>query len=269
MRTSASDGRTTSRRGRPSGEFLLLLNPDTVLLDDAVEGILTFARNRPEARIWGGRTLFADGSLNPTSCWRDPTLWSLLCQITGLNKIFPGSELFNPEPYGNWDRSSEREVEMVTGCFFLIRREFWNELGGFDPDYFIYAEEADLCHRARLRGARPAVTPDVAIVHHGGGSQKQRGPRIVRLFRGKATFIRKHWSAPKRRVNLGSDLWLEGYRFGAALTGNNRWRETAEEWVDAGPTVPSGEQHLPLPQDHGPPGACQRLNVTLSRYNAR
>jgi GT2 family glycosyltransferase len=181
-------------------EFLLLLNPDTVVLDGALERLMTFAQRVPEARIWGGRTVFADGSPNHASCWRKMDLWSLFCRATGLTGIFRNSPLFNSEAYGGWDRMSERDVDIITGCLLLISRADWESLGGFDPAFFMYAEEADLCLRARRAiDARPRVTPEVVIVHHGGASEKVKADKMVRLLRAKRELIHRHfpvWQQP-------------------------------------------------------------------------
>jgi GT2 family glycosyltransferase len=95
---------------------------------------------------------------------------------------------------------TERAVDIVTGCFFLIRRDDWNALGGFDPAFFMYAEEADLCLRARTAiGARPRVTPEAVIIHYGGASEKVRADKTVRLLRAKRELIRRHfprWQQP-------------------------------------------------------------------------
>lgn len=182
------------------GEYLLLLNPDTVVLEGALDKLLAFARRAPEARIWGGRTVFADGSPNPASCWRKMDLWNLFCRATGLTGIFPNNPVFNAEAYGGWNRMTEREVDIVTGCLFLLRRDDWQTLGGFDPAFFMYGEEADLCLRARqVIGARPRVTPEAVIVHYGGASEKVRTDKIVRLFRAKRELLRRHlpgWQQP-------------------------------------------------------------------------
>ena len=82
------------------GHYLLLLNPDTIVLDGAIDRLVEFAQERPNSKIWGGRTLFADSSLNPTSCWRQMTLWNVVCRTAGLPAIFPNSSLFNSEAYG-------------------------------------------------------------------------------------------------------------------------------------------------------------------------
>src|SRR4051812_3005654 len=101
------------------GTRLLLINPDTVVLDHAIDRLNDFADMTPECRIWGGRTVFADGSLNPASCWKFATLWSVFCWAVGLN-LFKGSVVFNSEAYPDWKRDSVRSVDIVSGCFFLI-----------------------------------------------------------------------------------------------------------------------------------------------------
>lgn len=181
---------------RARGKYLLLLNPDTVVLDGAVQKLVAFARRRPEAGIWGGRTVFADGRLNPTSCWMRQSLWGAFCRGMGLSGAFRRSAMFNPEAMGAWPRNSERDVDIVTGCFFLIRTDLWRSLGGFDPAFFMYGEEADLCLRARALGARPRVTPEATIIHHGGASETVKPDKLVRLNRARMQLIRRHW--PRR-----------------------------------------------------------------------
>ena len=186
------------------GEWLLLLNPDTVVLDAALDKLMAFAARRPEAGIWGGRTLYGDRSLNLYSCWGRMTLWSLFCRATGLTAIAPGSATFNPEVYGDWPRDTERAVDIVTGCLFLLRRETWDRLDGFEPVFTMYGEEADLCLRARDIGARPAITPEATIVHYGGASETVRSDKMVRVLRAKAELIKRHFGAGSR----GIGLWL-------------------------------------------------------------
>ena len=189
------------------GRHLLLLNPDTVVLDGAVQKLYRFALAHPEAGIVGGRTLFADGSLNPTSCRGSATPWSLFCRGLGLSTLFPGSSLFDSESLGPWQRDSVREVDIVTGCLFLISRVLWEELGGFDPAFFMYGEESDLCLRARARGFRPMITPEAQIVHLGGASEPVRADKMVRLLGALVLLVRRHW--PPRSAWFGvAMLWL-------------------------------------------------------------
>jgi GT2 family glycosyltransferase len=174
------------------GEYLLLLNPDTVVLDGAIDKLVGFARERPEAKIWGGRTVFEDGSLNPASCWGRPSLWSHLCQAIGAASALRDSRLFNPEGLGGWRRDSVRRVDIVSGCFLLIERALWDELGGFDPVFFMYGEDSDLCLRAARAGAGPLICPEAQIVHLGGKSERIRAEKIIRLYRAKVQLSNRH-----------------------------------------------------------------------------
>lgn len=191
---------------RASGEYLLLLNPDTVVKDHAIDRLLEFSARNPDAEIWGGRTLFGDGALNPSSCWSKQTIWSLVCQASGLSSLFRRSSLFNPEGIGGWDREGERDVDIVSGCFLMIRRIFWEQLGGFREVFFMYGEEADLCLRANALGAQPMVTSNATIIHYGGASERVRSDKVVRLLKAKNLLIHFHFS-PGRRW-LGSSLLL-------------------------------------------------------------
>jgi len=229
---------------RARGRRILLLNPDTVSLEKSHTALWTFAEREPKRGIWGGRTLFPDLSLNPTSCWGRMTLWSLFCSAVGLNYLFPDSRIFNSEAYGDWRRDRASDVDIVTGCFLLIDTALWRRLGGFDPAFFMYAEEADLCLRAKALGARPGITPEAEIIHLGGVSEATGVDKIVRTRRGRVTLMRKHWSPPA--VALGRMLML--FWSGSRLLGSHfvsgrrdapgaaraKWREVwdrRKEWL--------------------------------------
>jgi GT2 family glycosyltransferase len=188
---------------RTSGRLLLLLNPDTVVLNGAIDRLVDFASEHSEAGIWGGRTLFADGTLNPTCCWGRPTPWSVLCQAVGLSALFRGSRWFDPESLGTWKRDSVRKVDITSGCFLAIRREWWDDLGGFDPAFFMYGEEADLCLRARERGGSCLLCPDAEIIHYGGASDRIPAEKQEKLFCAKARLFAKHWPAGWARLGAG------------------------------------------------------------------
>ncbi|RPF71512.1 glycosyltransferase family 2 protein [Aurantiacibacter spongiae] len=187
-----------------AGEYLLLLNSDTVTLDHAIDNLLAFARRTPEAKIWGGRTLFGDRTLNETSCFDRMTLRSVLFSSIGLSALFRGSTFFNPERIAGWKRDSERQVDIVTGCFLMIERDFWNALGGFDPAFFMFGEETDLCARARARGARPRITPEATIVHYGGRSVSLRAQRATYVAAARVGIAKRH--LPPLRGRLVREL---------------------------------------------------------------
>lgn len=188
------------------GRFLLLLNTDTLVLDGAIDRLMQFARAHPRARIWGGRTVFADGRLNPTSVWGRITGWSAVSFALGLRGLFRASPMFNSEGLGGWGRNTVRAVDIVSGCFLLIRRDFWNQLGGFDPRFFMYGEEADLCARARAAGAQPLMTPSATIIHHGGASAPSHASKIAYVMGARIGLIDRHLRGLSRALGKGASI---------------------------------------------------------------
>lgn len=183
-------------------DWILLLNPDTETYPNAIYNLLEFAKANPQAGIVGGRTVFPDGSLNPSSCWKKISLWSLLSSALGLAAAFRDSPIFNVEGIGGWKRDTVRQVDIVVGCFLMIPTKLWRELEGFQAKYFMYGEEADLCLRAAKAGYRPMVTPDAQIMHLVGASTPQLGHKLIQLYRARATLILDHWSPATRKFGL-------------------------------------------------------------------
>lgn len=175
-----------------SSEYILLLNPDTLILEAAIDKIMHFSQQKPKAGIWGGITLNNDLSLNPNNARARLSFRTLLFSALGLSKVFRSSCFFNHDNYGCWDRNSVREVDVITGCFFLTTRTLWNELQGLDDTFFMYAEEADYCIRAINKGNQPIISPNARIIHHGGVSETNFSGKMIKLLKGKAELINKH-----------------------------------------------------------------------------
>jgi GT2 family glycosyltransferase len=225
------------------GDYLLLLNPDTIVLDGAIDSLVAFGKKFPASGIWGGRTLFKDGSLNPASCWGRQTLWSLFCQATGLAVVFKHTRVFNPEGMGGWNREGIRVVDIVSGCFLMTRSELWAALGGFRQEFFMYGEEADLCLRAHRLGAQPMVTSEATIIHYGGASERVFADKLVRLLKAKRLLIDMHFSPawgqigrwllflwPVRRYCIHAVLALLGRC--ASVEQRDAWLEAVRRYRD-------------------------------------
>lgn len=191
------------------GKYLLLLNPDTVVLDHAIDTLVSFAEEQKFEGIFGGRTYLGDGTFDPTSCFRKPSLWSLFCFATGLTAIFKRNKFFDPESYGRWQRDTIRNVDIATGCFLLLKKQSWSILNGFSPDFFMYAEEADLCLRAIKLGIQPIICPDAKIIHYGGASEKILADKMVRMLKSKIILLNKHWEN-RLSVKLGTYFYISG-----------------------------------------------------------
>ena len=191
------------------GRWLLLLNPDTEIYDRAVDRLVAFAEAHPAHKVYGGRTVYPDGSLNAHSCLGAVTPWSAFCRAVGLSALFPKSALFNSEMIGGWKRDSIREIDVVVGCFLLIPLAFWRKLGGFDLDYWMYGEDYDLCIRAKACGARPVIVPEATIMHVFGASSASRAEKLVPLLRARSTLIDRHWPVWQRPWGRFANwLWI-------------------------------------------------------------
>jgi hypothetical protein len=176
-----------------TGRWVLLLNPDTVVLDNAIEKLLKFADQHPDAAAVGGRTLKKDGkSLERSCCWGSPGMWPLFCKAFGLHIIFKNSPLFNREAMDYWQRDSVREVGVITGCCLMIRRSVYEKTGGFDDHFFMYAEETDLCWRMKDEG-KLLFCPHAQIIHLvGEAAKKSTSNRLFHINRALLKLFRKH-----------------------------------------------------------------------------
>ncbi|QQZ27557.1 glycosyltransferase family 2 protein [Thiothrix subterranea] len=189
------------------GNYLLLLNPDTVIVNAAVDRLLRFAKQYPDSGIWSGVTLNNDMSLNTQHAWSKPNPRDLFYSAVGLSKLFSKTCLFNNANYGCWERDTIKDVDIVSGCFFLTTRELWDKLGGLDASFFMYAEEADYCLRAKALGHQPIVTPDARIIHHGGVSHSHFSGKQIKLLKGKVELFNRHVVAWQRPVYKALLYW--------------------------------------------------------------
>ena len=175
-----------------TGRYVLLLNSDTIVLDGAIAKTVAFADAHPDAAVVGCRALNADHTLQPT-CFMFPSLFNMLLSSTYLYRLWPQSRLFGREQMTWWHRDDAREVDVVTGCFMLVRREALEQVGIMDEQFFMYGEETDWCYRFKKAGWKVLFMPVAEIVHLGGQSSKRvRVEMTVQLRLSILRFIRKH-----------------------------------------------------------------------------
>lgn len=181
------------------GRYILLLNPDTVILDNAIAGMVAFADRHPEAAVVGCQVLEDERTIQRT-CFSFPSVLGLLLTGLRLNRLFPRSRFFGRPDLAWWDRNSPREVDVVSGMFFLVRREAMDQVGLLDEDYFVYAEETDWCYRFRKAGWHCLFAPEARIIHRDGGNKSTDQVPVrmyVQLQKSLLIFYRKHrgWSS--------------------------------------------------------------------------
>lgn len=176
------------------GRYVLLLNSDTVVLDGAIDKVVAFADTYPKAGITGCRVLNEDKTLQ-LSCFMFPSVLNVFLLTTYLYKLFPKSKFFGRSRMTWWDGSDIREVDVVTGCFMLVRQEAIKQVGMMDEGFFMYWEETDWCYRFKQAGWKVMFTPDAQIIHIGGVSSKQVKPKMVWHWRkSMLLFFKKHKS---------------------------------------------------------------------------
>jgi GT2 family glycosyltransferase len=178
------------------GKYVLLLNSDTIVLDNCIANIVSFADTSPHAGVIGCRVLNSDRTLQRT-CFMFPSILNLLLSSSYLYKIFPKSRFFGRELMTWWDASDVREVDIVKGCFMLVRQEAIEKVGGLDENFFMYAEETDWCYRFKKCGWKVLFAPVGEIIHYGGQSTTQIPvAMIVQLRLSILKFIKKHYGRP-------------------------------------------------------------------------
>jgi GT2 family glycosyltransferase len=182
------------------GRYILLLNSDTIVLDKAIEKTFAFANTHPEAGATGCRVLNPDGTIQ-TTCFTFPSLLNMFLSFTYLYKFFPKNRFFGREQMTWWDRNDVRQVDVITGCFMLIRREAIEQVGLMDESFFVYAEETDFCYRLKKNGWKVMFTPVGQIIHFGGQSTaKIPVSMIIHLRLNILRFIKKHYRWPSHII---------------------------------------------------------------------
>ena len=211
-----------------TGEFVLLLNTDAFVAPDSLRMALAVMQKNPRCGVVGVRLTGEDGGLQPC-CRYFPTPWNVFLNRTGLAGLAPWVRLVDDMA---WDHLGERECDWVPGCFFLMRKTVVDQVGLFDPRYFLYSEEVDLCKRVKAAGWSVVYTGATSVVHLGGESAKSDG-HITRAGRqiselqveSDLLYFRKHHGVMGLWVHLVLSHVGDGYLALKTLVKGGRWKE--------------------------------------------
>jgi len=178
------------------GNYVLLLNPDTALPPRALQDMLVFMEQHPDAGVAGPKLVLADGSLD-LACRRSfPTLDVAFYRLIGLSKRYPNSPRYNRYNLGYLDPDQVAEVDSVVGAFMLMRRQALDQAGLLDERFFAYGEDIDLCYRIKVdHGWKVYYNPAVVVTHYKGQAMKQRTAAMtVQFYRAMWLFHKKHYA---------------------------------------------------------------------------
>lgn len=171
------------------GDKLLLLNPDTIVLDRAIDVMSNWLDAHPDVGCVGCQ-VFEDPETIQLTCFADPGPLSVAVIEFGLKRLLPWPE------YGGWDRTTQRDVDVVSGMFMMVPRSVLEKVGLLDDAFFIYSEEADWCRRIRDAGWRCVFAPEARILHLEGGSRSTaqiKSRMYVQKQKSKTIYARKHY----------------------------------------------------------------------------
>jgi GT2 family glycosyltransferase len=176
------------------GRCLLQLNPDTLILPQALDKLVEFLDTHPQAGICGPKVLNRDRSLQKPCRRGEPTPWAVVTYFLGLSALFPKSKLFGEYLMNYMDEDQAHLVAGVSGSCMLIRRAVIDQIGYLDERFFAYQEDADFCFRARQSGWLVYYAPEAQIVHFGGhgGSRVQPYRSIYEWHKSYFFYYRKN-----------------------------------------------------------------------------
>ncbi len=181
---------------RATGKYLLMINPDTIVREDTFRKMISFFEKHPDAGMAGCKVLNPNGTLQ-LACRRSfPGPWTSLTKVTGLSTLFPNSKLFAKYNLTYLDENKTYEVDAISGSFMMMKRETYEKVGGFDPQFFMYGEDLDLCYRVQQAGYKVYYVHETEIIHYKGESTKRSSIDETKVFYDAMhLFVKKHLSS--------------------------------------------------------------------------
>ncbi len=182
------------------GKYLALINSDVEVLPGCVGKMVDYIEKNGETGMLGPKMVDPSGNLQ-LSCMGFPTLWNSLCRALALDTTFPGIKFFSGYLMTYWPHDSTREVDIINGCFWLVRRGALDKVGLLDERFFIYGEDKDWCKRFREAGWKVVYFHEARSIHYGGGSSSNAPVKFfIEMNRADIKYWNKHHGRPARTV---------------------------------------------------------------------
>ncbi len=222
-----------------AGKYLLWLNSDTIVLPAALERLVNYLENHPEAGIVGPKVLNADRSMQMQCRRGAPTVWASFCYFAGLSRLRPRDPRFTGYLLTHLNPDEVTEVTSVSGSCLGARRDVLETVGPLDPSLFMYGEDLDWCFRARAAGWKVIYFPGAEIVHFGGqgGTQSRRFRATLEFHRSMWRVFRKHFAHRHSIITQAAVLLAIISRCGVTLLLNCFRRRAASGSLKANPEL--------------------------------
>ena len=226
------------------GEYVLLLNPDTIVGEDTLARCVAFMESHPEAGAAGAYMLHVDGTFAPESRRGLPTPFVAFCKMTGLTTLCPKSRLLGRYYMRYLDENEVNEIEIISGAYMLLRREALDKVGLLDEDFFMYGEDIDLSYRVLKGGYKNYFLP-VRMLHYKRESTVKNSYRYVYTFyEAMRLFFRKHFGHYSWAISLPINLaiWMQSF---IVYVGNRlRYRKKSDKVASLGNALVIGDARM-------------------------
>ena len=183
------------------GEYILFLNPDTLVPEDCFSNCIRFFEENPQAGALGLRMVDGSGKFLKESKRAFPSPFTSLYKLTGLARLFSRSRVFGRYHLGHLKEDETHEVDVLAGAFMMVPGKVLDEVGSFDEQFFMYGEDVDLSYRIQEAGYKNFYFADTSIIHFKGESTKKGSLNYVRLFyKAMSLFVKKHYGGSKAGI---------------------------------------------------------------------
>ncbi|MCS3798189.1 glycosyltransferase family 2 protein [Niastella sp. OAS944] len=176
-----------------NGKYILFLNPDTIVPEDAFTKCIAFMEATPDAGALGVQMVDGAGQYLKESKRGFPSLWVSFCKMSGLTRWFPTSKIFAGYYMGHLSNQQLQKVDILSGAFMMAKKEVLDRTGGFDEQFFMYGEDIDLSYRIQRAGFTNYYFSDCTIIHFKGESTRKDSKYVRQFYKAMVQFVQKHF----------------------------------------------------------------------------
>ncbi|MFT3826211.1 MAG: glycosyltransferase family 2 protein [Chitinophagaceae bacterium] len=224
------------------GQHILFLNPDTIIPEDTFTACVHFMQQHTDAGALGVHMIDGSGLFLKESKRGFPSPWVSFGKMSGLIKLFPSSKLFARYYLGHLPETKSHIVDALSGAFMLVKKEVLDKTGGFDEQFFMYAEDIDLSYRIQQAGYHNYYFADCTIIHFKGESTRKDAKYVQLFYKAMIQFVRKHFRGNTSKLYI----WLleAAIKVKAKLAkGNQKDLPAIKEEVPPGSFLLTGDEH--------------------------
>ena len=205
-----------------SGDYILFLNPDTIVSEDCFEKCIAFIRSKNNSAACGVKMIDGSGKFLKESKRAFPAPMTSLYKLSGLAKLFPKSKTFSKYHLGYLDENTNHEVDVLAGAFMMVPKIIIDQIGGFDESFFMYGEDIDLSYRIQKAGYTNFYFAETCVIHFKGESTRKGSLNYVKMFyKAMSVFVKKHYGGTK--AGLFNFFIHVGIFFRAGLSASARF----------------------------------------------